>query len=365
MLTLLALLGALGAGIVADTVISARGETEGDEADDSESPDESGQPETEAGDPAGNLFDYVEPVLTDEEDDAADVDALGYDAGYVLDGMPVSDDSPDSEESGQTLTGDASDNILSGTDADDRLSGGGGMDQLTGRGGEDWLAGGSGSDHLDGGDGDDALYGQGGHDGLAGGAGNDTLGGGMGRDSLAGGEGDDVLSGGAGADTLQAGEGEDSLNGGMGRDWLSGGAGDDLLEGGASGDTLDGGSGADTLYGHSGTGADLATDYLNGGAGNDHLIIGAGDSAMGGNGADVFTLQDVTQGSVLAEITDYDPSEDELVVEYDPGTHPAPVLSSQSIEASEDVTLLLDGVAVAVVKGGAGLDLSQITLRAA
>ena len=364
MLALLALFGALSAGLVADAIITGQKDTSEGDSDDTENSDGSGQTDAEDESGTENMLDYVEPILTDAQD-ASDAILGGFASGYVEDGMPVSDDIANPVDEAETLTGGADDDILSGHDNDDDILGGEGDDLLTGRGGDDLMLGGSGRDHLDGGEGDDILKGQGGDDRLVGGAGDDSLVGGMGQDSLAGQEGDDHLSGGSGADTLQGGDGNDSLSGGMGRDWLAGGSGNDLVEGGASQDTLDGGTGDDTLWGASATRADASVDFLNGGAGDDVLHLGSGDIAMGAEGADSFVLHDVTAGSTMTEISDYDPAEDEIVVMYDPGLHASPQLSAQPIGDSDDVTLMLDGVAVAIVKGGIGMDLSQVTLRAA
>lgn len=357
MLALLALMGAVGAGLVAGGLLTTPDAREDDSAD---LPEDDDTPDEDAG-PASAL----EWVFVDTLPEEDDTEAAGTSAGFVVDGMPVSDDVADPEDAAQTLTGDAGDNILSGGAAADTLAGGGGDDQLTGRGGDDRLTGGAGRDHLEGEDGDDLLLGQGGQDVLRGGAGADVLSGGMGADSLSGGEGDDLLTGGNGADTLMGGDGQDSLSGGMGRDWLAGGAGNDALTGGGSQDTLDGGAGNDTLHGGPDGISDASIDMLNGGTGDDLMQIGAGDIAMGGDGADSFALQDFAAGLPLAEIVDYDPGQDEIVVLYDAAAHSAPELTSEPVEGTDDVRLLLDGVPVALIRDAGGMDLSQVVLRAA
>jgi Ca2+-binding RTX toxin-like protein len=351
MLALLAIFGAIGAGLIADSLIRT---PEPDEAE--ENADEVPEDEDSGSDSDGLewLFAPDSPSGVNSADEMA-----GRSAGHVEDGMPLSDDIPDPVDAALSLTGGAGNDILSGGANHDRLAGGDGNDQLTGRGGNDRLSGGAGNDHAEGGDGNDSLFGEGGADVLNGGAGNDTVSGGAGADSLAGGPGNDRLIGGRGADTLAGGEGDDSLYGGMGRDWLAGGAGNDVLSGGGSQDTLDGGAGNDTLRGGA------AADMLNGGEGDDVISLGVGDIAMGGDGADTFQLQDFGPGLPVAEITDYDPDQDQIVVVYDAAQHTAPELSTAAIDGSEDVTLLLDGVAVALIRSGAMLDLSAITLRAA
>ncbi|NEX46787.1 calcium-binding protein [Pseudotabrizicola algicola] len=365
MLAFLAILGAFGAGFVADSL--TRASEPSDEADPDTPDDPAGE---EALPPPGEdlALDWLFP---DDAPEAEPFDApeglapAGTPAGAVVEGMPVSDDVPEPAPLPVQQTGGAAADILGGGAAADRLAGGGGDDQLTGRAGDDRLFGGAGRDYLDGGEGDDRLLGHGGNDSLIGGAGDDLLRGGRGADHLAGCEGDDSLTGGGGADTLLGGEGQDTLDGGMGRDWLAGGAGHDLLTGGGGQDTLDGGTGDDTLRGGFDTRSDAAADFLNGGAGDDTLWTGPGDIATGGEGADHFHLQDFAPGLPLAQITDYNPDEDEILVLYDAALHPQPSLTAVPVEGTADMTLALDGVAVALIRDAAGLDLSLIRLRAA
>ncbi len=132
---------------------------------------------------------------------------------------------------------------------------------------------------------------------------------------------DDVIRAGAGNDLVYAGEGNDSVLGGDGNDviygyrrngndggsdTLDGGAGDDRLYGGRGNDSLIGGTGRDELYG--GTEADALNggddnDRLEGGDGADLIVVGRGDTALGGNDADVFRLDPVQTGTGAATIT--------------------------------------------------------------
>ncbi len=157
-------------------------------------------------------------------------------------------------------------------DGNDSIEGGGGADNVFGEAGSDTIDGGNGDDTVDGGDGDDLITDSGGggsQDSLLGGAGNDTIEGGL---------ADDTLEGGTGDDSLDGGDGNDSLQGGADNDELIGGAGDDTLEGGSEDDTLTGGIGADSLVG---------------GTGNDSIQVAQGDTALGGDGDDYFTLTDL------------------------------------------------------------------------
>lgn len=63
-------------------------------------------------------------------------------------------------------------------------------------------------------------------------------------------------------------------------DSLVGGAGDDTILSDIGNDTLEGGTGADSLVG---------------GAGDDLLLVGQGDTAVGGDGDDVFSLVDLAE----------------------------------------------------------------------
>ena len=160
---------------------------------------------------------------------------------------------------GDTLIGNAADNLLDGGDGNDRTEGLGGNDVL--RGGE----GDVGSDNLDGGDGNDALDGGPSDDELIGSRGNDTLDGDSGQDNIRGGAGSDLVQGGPGSDPSVAGDAGDdrvyganegAVIGGDGNDTITGGTGDDSLSGGPANDTLDGAAGSDLLGG--GEGADTA-----------------------------------------------------------------------------------------------------------
>lgn len=157
------------------------------------------------------------------------------------------------------------------------------------------LQGNAANNVLTGGSGADFLLGNGGNDTLVGGAGDDYLNGGVGLDSMVGGLGDDVYVVDSAGDLVveTAGQGYDEVrssvsyalsatqevelvtltgtatinatgnsldndlagNGGhnllqglAGNDWMSGGLGNDTLDGGTGNDTLDGGAGNDTYY---------------------------------------------------------------------------------------------------------------------
>ncbi len=220
-----------------------------------------------------------------------------------------------------TVTDIHFDTIAATTDGNDSLSGGTGTDSLYGQGGDDTLDGGADNDLLDGGAGADTLSGGTGDDTLIGGDGNDTLAGGAGADSLEAGAGMDFVdysasdagvsidlatgtaSGGhatgdtafGGVDGIIGSDFNDTLSGydGQGPDWANefyGGAGDDVIDGRGGDDLLYGEEGNDSIVGGAGA------DTLDGGTGNDTLIVGSGDVATGGEGDDLFLLDEANLG---------------------------------------------------------------------
>ena len=279
--------------------------------------------------------------------------------GDETDSPPDSTDNPVPDPEDMVLTGSDGIDTMAGNGGNDTMSGGDGNDLMDGRDGNDDITGGSGGDAMHGGTGNDVLMGEDGDDDLQGEGDDDLLSGGTGSDALAGCDGDDSLSGGDGADSLNGGDGDDDLTGGIGGDTLVGGFGDDVLDGGADTDLLQGGYGNDTLNGHDDGAATL--DYLNGGDGDDVMQLGGSDMGYGAAGADTFALDGQATG--VATISDYNPAEDRIQVEYDAATHPDPTLSVETDGADPTSALiLLDGMVLAHVVGGAGLAASDIDL---
>lgn len=306
------------------------------------------------------LQDQPDDMPPDTAPDAGSGDPVLDEAGGLPDGhldpgtdegMPQSDDRPDSPAAALTMAGSDVSDVLNGDGGDDTVYAQGGDDVASGGLGDDALWGSDGADMLDGAAGDDRLYGGADADWLRGGAGDDALGGGGGHDRLDGWEGDDALAGGRGDDRMNGGEGNDSLTGGAGNDTLVGGAGGDSLWADAGNDEIDGGAGNDTLSGGDGT------DMLNGGAGDDVLAAGTAGYVTGGEGADSFHLQ----AGGLVTVTDYDGAEDRLLVVYDSALHPSAALTVQDDGA--DAVIRLDGVAIARVTEGAGLSAQDVILQ--
>lgn len=305
MIGILALMGLLMTGLIADIML-----TSDSDEDEGEVPQ---APETEQGDDWPDLLDdddlSTTPLSAANVPDQADLDA------------------PDSGADAETSDASAATNWIDGTSDNE------------------WMVGDSG------------------HDTLHGDFGDDTIEGDDGDDWISGGMGDDVLFGQAGDDTLMGGSGDDTLFAGAGNDWLSGGHGNDVLHVGEGSDTLDGGEGDDTLFGAINGVAGAGGNYLNGGMGNDMLLVGSGDIASGEAGSDSFVLGDWMDGAI-AQILDFDPAEDEIVVVFDPSMTSDPVLTLQTGDSPEHLTILLDGVPLAQVANAGGLDVSSIRLVA-
>ncbi|GLS87335.1 hypothetical protein GCM10010873_23090 [Cypionkella aquatica] len=246
---------------------------------------------------------------------------------------------------------------VDGTDGDDSFAGGSDPTAWLLGAGADHLTGSSGADYADLGAGDDhAVLGDG-------------------NDSVLGHAGDDSLDGGLGADTLRGGDGLDTMQGGAGADRMAGDGGNDLMAGGAGADSLLGGGGDDTLSGYTydhaaeaGMTAMDGADTLAGGDGNDTLIIGHGDTASGGAGADRFVLESQwADGTAAATITDYSADNDALELHYQPqfdanNIEIAPVVSVQQAADGTSTAISLDGVVVANVTGTRAVGLADITL---
>lgn len=216
---------------------------------------------------------------------------------------------------------------------------------------DDTLVGGAGNDTLHGDAGDDLIYSEEGDNRMFGHGDDDTLIGGAGDDSLVGGAGDDVLEGGAGDDTLHGGLGDDQLRGGLGHDVIFGGWGDDTISGLELDPDADDWVDMDTM------------DYLNGGPGDDVIIAGAGDVVTTGEGSDTVLLGPWINAGHEAQILDFSPDEDRLMVVYDDEKGDAPKVDL--VADPEDANLqhvTLDGVLIAAVNNAPGLNVGHITL---
>ncbi|MEI4233670.1 calcium-binding protein [Roseovarius sp. D22-M7] len=321
-------------------------------------------------DSAPDLFEQVmgdmsaAPMITHEDvpsDDFSFADATAD--GGLTDtdsAAPMPPAPPDDDALWQVTGGSDAADLLEGSAGPDQIGGYDGDDLIRGGGGDDVLHGAAGADEIAGGDGNDTLHGDGGDDALAGGRGDDQL---FGHND------DDSLLGGAGDDTLQGGDGDDTLAGGAGDDALNGGLGDDRLHGGPGQDTLFGGHGADTIIGvgfdPEGEAMEDAEgrDYLNGGSGEDLILAGRDDIVTTGAGADSVILGDWLGAEHQAEILDFAPDEDSLLVVYDDtaGAEPEVTLEPDG-ENPDHQRLLLNGEAITLIANADGLTLDHVSL---
>jgi Ca2+-binding RTX toxin-like protein len=229
---------------------------------------------------AGNAGD--DQIYADELIDVADAIAAGSGSG--------------AGQQGESLAGEAGQDIVIGGSGNDLITGGADEDTLVGGAGDDDIHGDAtyiahdrtwqlvieGGVHtyisVDG----DASSDNDANDIIYAGSGNDTVWGGGGDDVIYGEGDDDALMGEAGNDIVDGGEGNDSLWGDSaatggesvtGNDLLIGGTGNDTLYGRGGNDTLLGGTENDTLYGdQTEVPAELhGDDYLDGGEGDDYL----------------------------------------------------------------------------------------------
>ncbi len=195
----------------------------------------------------------------------------------------------------------------------------------------------------------------------------DNLGLGDEDDIFVGSDGDDFILGQGGNDSIAGALGDDDIEGNVGDDILDGGAGDDNLSGGGDTDTLFGGDGDDVLSSDRTDGdADFTrgdSEVLDGGAGDDQLFFSSQDIATGGEGSDSFGLVDTGEGA--AEITDFDPTQDNITIYVDglTGAETPPVVSSVADAATGNTTVSLDGAETLVLEGLFSEDELAVTLE--
>lgn len=185
-------------------------------------------------------------------------------------------------------------------------------------------------------------------------------------------------------------EDNDTLHGSDHNDLMEGNGGDDLLQGkmgrdhliafDEGKDTLFGNRGDDTLHGYlvqhqpddtSFAIEDHQADHLHGGLGNDTLMLGSDDVGSGGQGADEFHVSwDVEHGHP-AQITDYNPKQDKLFVEFTSNHADADLtafkpedanLTTMPMEDGAGTAILLNGQPIAHVLGATNLKAADIGL---
>lgn len=206
--------------------------------------------------------------------------------------------------------------------------------------------------------------------------------------SFVGSDGEDnVVSSSSG--TINLGGGDDALmhsgsgqvDMGQGDDWFFGEDGASSVLGGAGDDTLIG-TRSDEVFLPSATDLlDFYTnndaDTLDGGAGNDSIAASHGDLVTSGTGADFIDVYlDADSDLSGVEITDFDPTQDRLVITHDffgrdgalPDRDPVPFTGEVSVtETPEGDTIIAgrDGQVLATLRGVTGLsigvDIDELT----
>ncbi len=329
-----------------------------------DSPSDDDIPEDGTSQTAPDLFEQVlsglsaAPLQTDDSSAPDSAAPMAPDPAPDLAPDPSADGAPDADW--QVMIGTDEDDLIHGTSGPDQTNGYAGDDTILGDAAEDVIHGGAGDDLLSGGAGDDTLRGEDDNDVLFGDAGDDLLFGQNGEDRLQGGDGDDTAHGGAGDDTVYGGAGGDALHGGLGKDQLDGGPGQD---------TLFGGLGDDTLIGavwdpEAEEPTDLdGRDYLNGGSGADVILAGCDDIVTTGSGADTVILGHWLDAGHQAEILDFSPDEDRLLVVFDDsdGTEPEVTLQPDG-DNPDHQRLLLNGEPITRIANAQGLTLDHVSL---
>lgn len=235
-------------------------------------------------------FDYM--FSTFDEDDAEEaVDEVDQGGGPgLLDAIEISD----------ALTAEVDDRIGAGAQLlDDQFA----RDTLNYPGeGSVEIEGTDGNDIIDAGEDVEVSFGQGGDDVLLG-ANHDQV--------LFGGDGDDVLFGEGGGDQIFGDSGTNTLFGGDGGDLIVSESGTDAVYGGAGDDAIFSNFNGDTVPGEFG--------IVSGGEGNDGIQVQAGTVLieLGAGTDDVMVRADelLDDQNTLAIITDFDPAEDQLLLE--------------------------------------------------
>ena len=150
----------------------------------------------------------------------------------------------------------------------------------------------------------------------------------------------------------------DTIDGEAGDDTIDGRLGDDTIEGGLGVDQISGGEGADVLFGGTiNSQDDGAADTLLGGEGDDRLNLENTDVATGGAGADTFVR--LATMSERALVTDFDTSEDVVVVEHQ--SDEPPTLERQTIATDGVILELSDGSRIELAGLTEAVDASLIS----
>jgi Ca2+-binding RTX toxin-like protein len=182
-----------------------------------------------------------------------------------------------------------------------------GVESATGGRGDDYLYGDGAANRLEGFDGNDVLHGRGGNDHLLGWAGDDLIRPGPGNDTVDGGADNDTVSYSDSALSWLVDLSGGYASAGLGSyqtlidiEDVALGTGNDVAYGTSGDNAIGGNDGNDWLYG-----GDGGNDRLYGGDGNDTLYGGSGEDFLeGGDGDDVFSFDDESQLTTVADFVD-------------------------------------------------------------
>ena len=185
-----------------------------------------------------------------------------------------------------------------------------------------------------------------------------------GRDALEGTAGRDFMEGRAGADTLNGRGGNDQIvtfDAGQDRAW--GGMGNDSLYG----YRVNAMPGGDTSF----VVEDHQVDHLHGGMGADKLWLASGDIGTGGMGQDTFHLSWDVDHANPAQITDYQPTTDRIVIEFTshsvqgdmgPISDADQQVTTAALDNGTGTAILLNGQPIAHVMGTTTLQAGDISV---
>lgn len=211
------------------------------------------------------VVDSVADIVTESASEGTDqvLSSINYTLGSNLESLTLTGSAAingTGNNLGNTLQGNAANNVLTGGSGADFLLGNGGNDTLIGSAGDDYLSGGVGLDSMVGGLGDDVYVVDSAGDSVVETAGQGTYDEVRTSVSHALSAAQEVelltLTGtasinGAGnslANDIVGNGGNNLLQGLAGNDWLSGGLGSDTLDGGVGDDTMEGGAGNDSYF---------------------------------------------------------------------------------------------------------------------
>jgi len=138
----------------------------------------------------------------------------------------------------------------------------------------------------------------------------------------------------------------------------------DMMDGSDDIDRMNGYNGDDTLIGHAGQDeliGGVGSDVLYGGAGDDVIHSGVGDVVTSGEGMDTIHHQiDLQQNQRIAQIMDFNPDQDNLVIEASGDTQPTVSISQT---APTGYTILVNDTPYLMVHSTEPITVDMITLR--